>query len=162
ATYQVGHFPPPVNSGAALGGETVLCGPVVPGGPPVFFTRKLLRAGTGEVELTCWQANVQKQSRPLAAWVAPHLEPLMVRVSAGGGPALLLKAAAFENEPARVRCPGKKARTTVLASRRVPAPVSPVVVGRPKPRALPLVVVQGANETVEAFRPVAHGRTRRL
>jgi len=36
------------------------------------------------------------------------------------------------------------------------------VVGKPAPDAAPIVVVQGANETVEAFRPTADGKTKQL
>src|SRR5207247_612980 len=99
-------FPPNVNTGAALGGQTILCGPVAANQPSVFFTRKAERPGRGEVELTCWQDAPGKGFRPLATWVGPHLEPLMTRVSPNGGASILLKAAAFEDEPARVRCPG--------------------------------------------------------
>lgn len=160
--YDMGHFPPSVNSGAAMGGETVLCGPATPHGANVFFTRKVIEAATDQREVTCWQADRQGQFSPIAAWVGPRLEPLMVRSAPAGAASVLLQAAAFDGEPAEIRCPGSKAKSRVLVSQRSPAPVSPVVVGRPAPGTSPIVVAQGANESVEAFRLMAEGKTKRL
>jgi hypothetical protein len=161
-TYELGHFPPTVNSGAAMGDETVLCGPTAPRGAHVFFTRKVVEAATDQREVTCWKADRQGQFCSIATWLGRRLEPLMIRPAPEGAATVLLKAAAFDGEPAEVRCPAGKAKTRVLVSQRSLAPVSPVVVGRPAPGASPIVVVQGANESVEAFRPTAQGKTKRL
>jgi putative pyrroloquinoline-quinone binding quinoprotein len=158
-THTVESFPSNVNTGASLGGETILCRPLRAGQPSVFFTRRLLNAATGEVRVTAWQADRKRRFRLLAEWTGPRIEPLAVRTDPGG---VLLRATAFEGERARLRCAGKKVHTEVLVSQRVPAPLSPVVVGRPEPEARPIVVVQGANECVEAFRPGDQGETERV
>ncbi|HJN18889.1 MAG TPA: hypothetical protein QGH10_25540, partial [Armatimonadota bacterium] len=150
-THHTGHYPPHVNSGAALGGETILCGPVAPDQPSVFFTRGAVADAAGETEVTCWQASPSGRFRRAARWTGPNLEPLMTR--ADDADSILLRASAFEGESARVRCPGRGADTTAVASKRVPAPTSPVVVGRVDADSPPTLVVQGANETVDAFRP---------
>ena len=161
-TYELGHFPPNVNSGAALGGRTILCGPITPGQPNVFFTRKTIDSAAGQTELGCWQTDSQGAFRTIAAWTGPRLEPLATRGAESGKPCILLKTASFDKEVATLHCLDQKAEVQVLTSDRVPAPVSPVVVGRPQPGALPIVVIEGPNETVEAFRPTPDGKTRQL
>jgi len=140
------------NSGATLGRETILCGPVARDQPPVFFTRQS-GAGVGDVEVICWQRTRDHGFQPRLRWTGLNLEPRALRVPATeDAPSILLEAASFEGEPAWVRCLEGRGRTEVLATLRVPAPVAPVVVGRPEPQAAPILVVQGANETVQAFR----------
>jgi outer membrane protein assembly factor BamB len=154
-----GHPPHDVNSGAALGGQTVLHGPLAPDQPPVFFTRRVLDRATAAVEVTCQRGRADAAPQALATWVGPNLEPLAVRSRAGASPTLLLRAAAPEGEPAEVQCTAGTAATVVWCSQRAPAPTSPLVVGRPTPEQAPIIVVQGPNETVEAFRPTADGAT---
>jgi outer membrane protein assembly factor BamB len=158
-TYGIGHFPSNVNSGAALGGETILCAPIAPGTPSLFFTRRAGRRPGRDVEVTCWQADAGSRFRRRATWTGPRLEPLMLRTA---DPPILMRCTTFDGEQAALLCRDGKSRATVQASRRVSAPISPVVVGRPAPGSPPILVVQGANETVEAFRPTRDGKTRRL
>ena len=162
-TQPIEDFPAHANTGAALGRDTILCGSVAAGQPPVFFTRRAASDAPGEVELTCWQATStgDRGLQPRARWLGPNLEPRAIRAASGESPCILIETAAFDGEPARLRCAGGHARSTVLATTRVAAPVAPVVVGRPEPGAAPVVVMQGANESVEAIR-LENGKPARL
>jgi hypothetical protein len=160
-TQPIDDFPAHANTGAALGRETIVCGPVAKGQPPVFFTKRAAPGAPGDVELTCWQSTRDRGIQPRARWTGPHLEPRALRVAEGDEPSVLIETAAFDGAPARLRCDAPAARSTVLATTWVPAPVAPVVVGRPEPGAAPVIVVQGANETVEAIR-LDRGKPARL
>ncbi len=160
ATHEIGQFPATVNSGAARGAETVLCTPGVGTKSSIFFTRNELNAADGDVEVTAWRTTGQ-QVESVAAWTGPRLQPLAIRTDAAGVVGVLLQAASFDREPARVQCSGGRASAAVLVSRRAPAATSPVVVGRPLPMAPPLAIVQGANETVEAIRLTPNGQATR-
>ncbi len=157
-TQDLATLPDNVNTGAALGGLTVLCGRPSVVGPPVFFSRAVIDAVSGETGITCWQRSASGEIAVAAEWVGPRLQAMAVQPESG----VLLRASGFEGEPGHVRCLRGRARTTVFASNIAPAPVAPVVIGRPAPGVAPTVFVQSANETVEAFRVSPEGSTRRL
>ena len=154
-TYNVPQLPAHVNSGASLGAETVLCGPIATGQRNVFFTRESVDTAGGEVQVTGWQVAEDQQLRPVSKLRGPRLEVRGLRIDRHGGQALLLSVSAFTGQHATVTC--MDATAEVVHSRRIAAPVCPVVVGRLEPGAAPTVIAQGANETVEAIRPATDG-----
>jgi hypothetical protein len=149
-TQPVQDFPPNVNSGAGTGRLTLLAGPVAPGGRPVFFTRRLVNPVSGLVELTAWQADGRGGIVRAGSLTGPYLEAVATQPAGSGEPGILIRAQVPGDGKASLRCAGAAAQP--LLSRRVGAPTSTAVVGRLKPGAPPTVVVQGACETVEAFR----------
>ena len=159
-TCNVAGFSPNVNSGASMGGETVLCGPVSPGGRSVFFTREPVDVGAGTVDLTAWQADQSQLFRSIGKLRGPRLDALGVRADDNDRHGVLVRASSFDGEESVASCFGSTA--TILLSRRAPAPVCPVVVGRLEPESSPTVLVQGVNETVEAIRPMPDGGAKRL
>ena len=158
-SYNVSKFPPNVNSGASLAAETVLCGPISPKERNVFFTRQPVGAN-GMIELTAWQAAAAGSVHAIGRLRGPRLSVVGLRAIENRQDAILLNVSSVDGERSVVSCFDVTAKT--LCSRRVPAPVSPVVVGRLKSGSPPTIIVQGANETVEAIRPKADGRTQLL
>ena len=159
-TCNVPELPPNVNSGASLGRETVLCGPINPEGRSVFFTREQVDTTAATVEVTAWQTDEDQSLRSIGKLRGPRLGVLGVRANANGRHGVLVSVSSFEGEPSAFSCFDATAETS--HSRRVPAPVCPVVVGRLEPKSPPTVIVQGANETVEGIRPTADGKGERL
>lgn len=151
-------LPDNVNTGATLGGLTVLCGRPSATQPPVFFTRTVIDAGRGTTGITCWQGSTEGKIVAVADWIGPRLQVMAAQPESG----VLLRASGFDGEPGEVRIPDGRAQTRVVASNRTPAPSTPLVTGRPTPEAPPAVFVQSANETVEAFRVFPPGNTQRL
>ena len=154
-TYNVPQYPANVNSGASLGAETVLCGPIASGQRNVFFTREPVDPANGVVRVTAWQVAEDQQLQPISRWRGPRLKVQGLRIGPDGGQTVLLSVSAFAGQHAAVAC--VDATAEVVHSRRIAAPVCPVVVGRLTPGAAPTVIAQGANETVEAIRPATDG-----
>lgn len=149
AVSPVEELPPHVNTGAALGTETVLFRTL--DGHGVFFTSSPEAGTSANARVTCWVAAPGKQPEVAGEWSGPGLEPLAVRGGREAG--VLLRCAAREMSDGPL--PGTRGASDALplCSRPVPAPLAPVVVGRPAPGKPPLLIAQGAQETVVAFRP---------
>ncbi len=147
ATAPLSDFPLHVSSGASTGRTTLLAGALRPGGPLTLFTRRRPDKW-GQVELTAWSVE-NGRVRQVATMTGPHLDTLAVRAGGGEESGLLLRATVPGDEPRRLTLSGAVA--SPLVSRRVGAPLSPVVGGRLRPGAEPVVVVQGAAEEVWAL-----------
>src|SRR5688500_10099780 len=74
---------------------------------------------------------------------------------------MLLRASALDGEK-DASIAGAGMGFEPILSQLVPAPMSPVVIGRMEPGAPPAIIVQGPEETVEAIRPRADGTAERL
>ena len=157
-TYKLPEFPANVNSGASLGAETVLCGPVAPGERNVFFTLEPMGAANGIVEVTGWQAAADRSFHAIGTLRGPRLSVMGLRAMNNRRRVVLLSASSFDGERSVVS--SFDATAEIRHSRRLPAPVCPVVVGRLEPGSPPTIIAQGANETVEAIRPAPDGTAR--
>jgi outer membrane protein assembly factor BamB len=141
----------------------------------VFFTRESVDSAAGAIEVTVIAPGppppvmAPRRSPPVIENLSfrsigklsgPRLSVLGVRAHANDRHGVLVSVSSFDGEPSVFSCSDATAET--LLCRRVPAPISPVVVGQLEPKAPPTVIVQGANETVEAIRPTADGKAERL
>ncbi len=148
ATQPVERLPLNINTWVQLAAP--VAGPIANGGLPVFFTRRVVDASKGTIELTPWQWSNGAFAK-LGTITGPNLRVLATRAAAAGSPGFQVTAAASGNGAGSITVSG--ASGTVVQSSLIPAPLSSVAVGHLRPGDPPTVVVQNALEELVAFRP---------
>jgi hypothetical protein len=159
------YFPKNIASGAAGGHATLLAGAVEFERPPCFITRKIIDRQSGLVKLTAWRADETGNIREVGSVTGPHATGLAIADGTSRVRGLLVRTQSpGETKPRDDdrRVPSLVRTTKGVArhvySRRISAPLSPVVVGRLQPNAVPTLVVQQACEHLLAFQPPNDGR----
>jgi outer membrane protein assembly factor BamB len=137
-------YPKNVNSGAGTGRRTLLVAESSAPTGGAIFTRRVLDARSGEVELTAWEAKgtaltqMGRLAGPrLAAIGLLPTEGVVVRAAVPGLGQGRVMGAGFDIDPS--------------VSRRIGAPLSPPVVGLLARSGPPVVVAQGAEGVTSAF-----------
>ena len=148
STQPAGPMPLNVNSANQL--TALVAGPTTTGGLPVFFTRRVVDASKGIIELTPWQWSNGVLAK-LGTITGPHLQVLATRAAAPGSPGFLVSAAVSGNNAGSITVSGVSG--TVVQSNLVRAPLSSAAVAHLRPGDPPTVIVQNALEELVAFRP---------
>jgi hypothetical protein len=174
------YFSKNIASGAAGGHVTLLAGAVEVKTPPCFITRKIIDRQSSLVKLTAWRADETGNIRELGSVTGPHATGLAIANGTAGVRGLLVRTQSpgetklrgsaqlrALDKPEAPRDDRRRATSLVsttkgvaryIYSRRISAPLSPVVVGHLQPNSVPTIVVQQACEHMLAFRAPDDGR----
>ena len=82
-------FPINVNSATATGKSDLLTSPIVPGGQPVFFTRRIIDASTSQFEIQAWQLDGAGGATTFGTGTGISLDALAVRAASPGQTSIL-------------------------------------------------------------------------
>ena len=110
ATCNLGEFPRMSTAARRWAGETILCGPVAPDRPNVFFTRKKTAQPPGRRRFSAGKRTAAAVSSRSPRGLARDLQPLATRAAGQEQTCVLLQAAAMEDEPVAVTCPRRRMR----------------------------------------------------
>ncbi|MBI2194186.1 MAG: VCBS repeat-containing protein [Planctomycetes bacterium] len=155
-TRPAGELPLHVNCDVASPRDVLLAGPVEPGGPMLFITRRIRDAASDRVELTFWRGDLDRGVASCGSLEGPGLEAAGIRVGCGGAPGVLVRSLSAGEQGGSLSCRDLEANPVL--SRRAGARASPAVAARLDPASPPAVVVQAGGERIEAFHPPAAGR----
>jgi len=108
------------------------------------------------VKLTGWRADQAGNIREIGSVTGSRATALAIADSSAGVRGWLVRTQSAHSTKSLVRT--KKCDARLIHERRISAPLSPIVVGRLAPKAVPTLVVQRASEHLLAFQAPSAGR----
>jgi len=91
-THDISDFPLHVNSATSTAKLDLLIGPLQPGGPEYFFTKRLLDVSTNETQVDIWQLDGAGGVVHVGSAAGPYLDVLATRETIDGADSVLLSA----------------------------------------------------------------------